>query len=103
MNFKYLSYKDAFCKNFSDQYKFYKPLTIKEIGIERKYWFGLNTYFYELRTEALKEVKDSKDFKTLHKKVLELFDRDMKSKGKDKLGKYVINLAEEIKKKRSKK
>ena len=80
-----------------------KEKIIKEIGVDRKFWFGLNTYFYELRTEALKDVKDSKDFKALHKKVMELFDRDMKSKGKDKLSKYVVNLAEEIKKKRSKK
>ena len=75
---------------------------IKEIGAERKYWFGLNTYFYELRTEALKSVSDSKDYVTLHKKILELFDKDIKSKGKDKICAYVINLAEQIKKKRSK-
>jgi hypothetical protein len=80
-----------------------KEKIIKEIGVDRKYWFGLNTYFYGLRTEALKDVKDSKDFKSIHKKVLELFDRDMKSKGKEELSNYVIKLADEIKKKRSKK
>jgi len=79
-----------------------KEKMIKDLGVDRKFWFGLNTYFYELRTDALKDVKDSKDFKTLHKKILELFDKDMKSRGKDKISEYVINLAEEIKKKRMK-
>ena len=75
---------------------------LKECGGERSDWFGLIKYVNVLRTEAKKAVKDEKDFEAVNKKILELFEKELQSKGKAKIASMIKNFAAEIKAKRSK-
>ena len=62
---------------------------LKDVGGERKYWFGLITYVNTLRKEAKNQVKDEKDFQSVNDKIMELFKVDLDKKGKSKIAKMI--------------
>ena len=62
---------------------------LKEVGGERKHWFGLITYVNTLRKDAKKQVKNEKDFESVNKKIVELFEVDLDKKGKSKIAKII--------------
>ena len=76
---------------------------VKDIGCERRYWFGLIIYVNTLRKEAKKLVKDEKDFKAVNNKINELFNSDLDKKGKDKIIKEIKDFYNEAMGKRGKK
>ena len=76
---------------------------LKQTGASRSDWFGLITYVNILRKDAKKSVKDEKDFVSVNKKILELFNAELSSKGGSKIAEQIKDLAEEAKKKRTKK
>ena len=73
---------------------------IKDVGCDRKYWFGLIKYVNTLRIQAKKEVDDEKDFESVNKVIMDLFNQDLKSKGKNKILKMIKYFAEEAKQER---
>jgi hypothetical protein len=75
---------------------------LKEAGAERSHWFGLITYINTLRKEAKKLVNE-KDFEAVNKKIMELFEKDLQSKGKAKIASIIAKFAEEAKENRKKK
>ena len=75
---------------------------LKEVGAERTYWFGLITYVNMLRKEAKKSVKDETDTESVNKKIMELFEKDLQSKGKGKIASMIKTFAEEAKAKKMK-
>lgn len=76
---------------------------LKATGAERSDWFGLIKYINVLRKEAKKTVKDEKDFEAVNKKIMELFEKDLESKGKGKVASMIKAFAEEAKANRGKK
>lgn len=73
---------------------------LKETGADRKHWFGLIKYINVLRTSAKKSVKDEKDFEAVNKKIMDLFNDELSSKGKGKIAKMIADYAEEAMAKR---
>ena len=76
---------------------------LKATGAERSDWFGLIKYINVLRKEAKKSVKDEKDFEAVNIKIMELFEKDLESKGKGKIASMIKAFAEEAKANRGKK
>ncbi len=56
---------------------------VKELGLERKYWFGLMTYISLLRTNAKNQVQNNKDSYEINEKLFEIFNEDIQNRGKD--------------------
>lgn len=76
----------------------------KSTGVERSSWFGIIKFASNIRQEANKSIKDpKKDWEQRDKKMLELIESYISKHGKEKVVKEINALAEEAKRKRSKK
>lgn len=73
---------------------------LKRSGADRSLWFGLTPYINTFRLKAKEQIKDHKDHKAINKLILELIQKEIDTKGKQKVADEISQRNEDAKKKR---
>ncbi len=71
-------------------------------GVDRSNFMGLIKFVGKMRDEAKKSVKDTTDYTSVNKKLMEVFEDYLEKHGKSKVAKEIEGLTEEIRAKRKK-
>lgn len=73
---------------------------LKRSGADRSLWFGLTPYINTFRLKAKEQIKDHKDHKAINKLILELIQKEIDTKGRQKVADEIAQRSEDAKKKR---